>query len=345
MKRKLMTLGLIAVMTISVLTGCGTPAGKESTQTTGNGEAGTADTDKKDGYTICWTVGDLSNPIWAEKVDQAKKTAEEYGCNFEAVSCDNDSSKQVAQIESFIERKVDAIMIGAADPNALDDVCKKAMDAGIVIMVEGIKLNNYTISMIADNYEAGKMIGEETAKFINENYDGVAEVGLITYYENNECTIRGQGMVDALTELCPGAKVVQECSTCVADEAMTYVENWLQANPDMKAIMSIGDGGGIGANQAVKAAGKDEGFGIFAVDGTVEALQLMADGDPIRAELSFGSGWQLGEQAFKVCYTALTEDDFDKDVYEEVCLVTYDNLKDKVEEWGYEDRIDLSNLK
>ena len=182
------------------------------------------------------------------------------------------------------------------------------------------------------------------AQFINETHDGKAEVGLITYYENEECLKRGKSMVEALAANCPGAEVVKEASSVVADTGMTYTENFLQSNPDMKVIMSIGDGAAIGANQAVKAAGKAEGFGIYAVDGTIEALQLMANGDPIKAEVSFGAGWQLGAQAMNVCLSALTTTDFVKDNFTPNIVVTMDNLKEKIAEWGYEDQIDLSKM-
>ena len=151
-------------------------------------------------------------------------------------------------------------------------------------------------------------------------------------------------MVEALAANCPGAEVVKEASSVVADTGMTYTENFLQSNPDMKVIMSIGDGAAIGANQAVKAAGKAEGFGIYAVDGTIEALQLMANGDPIKAEVSFGAGWQLGAQAMNVCLSALTTTDFVKDNFTPNIVVTMDNLKEKIAEWGYEDQIDLSKM-
>lgn len=299
---------------------------------------------KTEGFKIGITVGDLSNPIWAETCGQAEKRAEELGCEADIVACNNDAVTQIAQVENFIVEDVDAIIIGAADAASMDDVCKKAMDAGIVVMAYGVHLNNCTTSLTNDNPGAGELIGQMAGEFINENYDGVAEVGLITYYENTECLQRGDAMTEALAEICPGATIVQECSTCVADEAMTYVENWLQSNPDMKVIMSIGNGGGIGANQAVKAAGKADGFGIFAIDGTIEALQLMVDGDPIKGEIAFGAGWQLGNLMIDTCYTALTEEDFETDNVTPNQIVTIDSLEDWIADWGYEDKIDLSNL-
>lgn len=298
----------------------------------------------EDSYKICWTMANLSNPVWAEKAEQAAITAEELGCEFEVVSCENDAILQVAQIENYIEQDVDAIIIGAADAIALDEVCQKALDSEIVVMCEGIELTNCTLSLLCDDYEAGRMIGEQCANFINESCGGIAEVGLLTSFENVECTLRGEAMKEALAEFCPGAVIVHEGAMTSVGEALNYVENWLQTNPNMKAIMSIGDSGSIGANQAVKAAGKADGFGIFAVDGTVEALQLMADGDPIKAELAFGSGRQIGKRSVELTYQALTEENFEKRHMHPNQLITFNNLKEIVEQWGYEAQVDLSDL-
>lgn len=333
MKKILAT--LLALVMVLSLAACGQKAPNDEGDSQENADGA---------YKIGITVGDLSNPIWAEVCGEAQKRAESYGCKADVVACNNDAATQISQVENFITEGVDAIIIGAADAASMDDVCKKAMDAGIVVMAYGIHLNNRTTSLTNDNPGAGKLIGELAGEFINENYDGSAEVGLITYYENAECLERGNAMIDALAATAPNAKIVQECSTCVADEAMTYVETWLQSNPNMKVIMSIGDGGGIGANQAVKAAGKAEGFGIFAVDGTIEALQLMCNGDPIKAEVAFGAGWQLGDQMIDVCYAALTEESFEDDNVTPNQVVTLENLESWIADWGYEDRIDMSNL-
>lgn len=298
-----------------------------------------------DSYNIGMTVADLTNPIWAEVCKEIQtKGSETYGCSVNVVACKNDPSTQKSQVEDFIQQDVDAIIISAVDKNSLDDVIKEAQAAGILVMCYGVHTNIYDVSLTNDNAGAGKIIGEDAAAFINENYDGKAQVGLITYKENQECLERGEAMKAALAEKCPDAEIVDEVSSVVSDESMTYVENWLQAYQDMKVIMSIGDGGGIGANQAVKAAGKADGFGIFAVDGTIEALQLMANGDPIKEEIAFGAGWQLGDQVIDVCYDALKNGVTEKDQVTPNEVVTLDNIKDMITEWGYEDQIDLTKL-
>lgn len=295
-------------------------------------------------YSVGMTCADLTNPIWAEVGNEIEKKGKEMGSDFTVVAANNDPATQVAQIEDFIQQKKDAIIVAAIDKNSVNDAIQKAQDAGILVMDYGIHTDKYDLCLVNDNEGAGQIIGKECADFLNENYDGKGQVGLITFYENQECKDRGEAMRAELTKDCPGAEIVAEDSCVVADKAMTIVENWLQKYPDMKAIMSIGDGGGIGANQAVKAAGKVDGFGIFAVDGTIEALQLMANGDPIKAEVAFGAGWQLGDQTVEVILDALENGVTTKDNVTPNELCTVDNLKDRIDEWGYQDQIDLSKL-
>ena len=88
----------------------------------------------EEGYKIGITVGDLSNPIWAEVCNEAQERAASLGCTADVVACNNDAPTQISQVETFITEGVDAIIIGAADSASMDDVCKKAMDAGIVVI-------------------------------------------------------------------------------------------------------------------------------------------------------------------------------------------------------------------
>ena len=191
-------------------------------------------------------------------------------------------------------------------------------------------LKNSYLTSTAGNYQVGGL-----AAVTSGGTYGRATNGAIWF---DSCVVANNYMYNSSTSHDRTGVIIG------ASSDMTYVENWLQSNPDMKVIMSIGDGGGIGANQAVKAAGKAEGFGIFAVDGTIEALQLMVNGDPIKGEVAFSAGWQLGHLMIDTCYTALTEEEFNNDNVTPNQVVTLDTLEDWIKDWGYEDRIDLTNL-
>lgn len=60
------------------------------------------------------------------------------------------------------------------------------------------------------------------------------------------------------------------------------METIFQSHPKVKVVACIG-GGGSGANEAAKAAGKDtDDFGIFAVDATKPELEAIKNGEAVR---------------------------------------------------------------
>jgi ribose transport system substrate-binding protein len=234
-------------------------------------------------YHIGYTVMDLTNPIWAETAEQCKKIAKEKGWTITVVDCDSNASKQISQMENFIAEKVDGIVINPADATALTDVVKEARKNGIKILSYDVQMSDSDGEYLVNNYDLGQKIGAEAAKWINKKLNGEAEVAVIDYPKIPDIIKRAQGIRDAIKKDAPKAKIVAEASAATAQEGITITENFLQAHPNIKVIASIGDGGAIGANEAVKAAGKNTAdFGIFSADGTDEALSKIKNNESIR---------------------------------------------------------------
>lgn len=236
------------------------------------------------------TFQSLSMPTFAEFSSFMQTYApEKYGAEITIVSAEWNAPTQVSQIENFVESGVDAIIIAPVDPNAVFDVTQRAMDAGVKVFCYAAHIENYDAEYLVDDYNTGYACGTEAAKWINEKLGGSTEFGLLEYPINDRLIQRAQGMVDALAKLAPKARHVATAKAVDANEGMRVTEDMLQANPDMKIIMSIGDGGAIGANEVVMAAGKaSPDWGIFAVDATQEALQKIKDNEPFRCTMSLG---------------------------------------------------------
>ena len=176
---------------------------------------------------------------------------------------------QIQQIENFISKGVDALVVHAADPVGIEAVLAEARKAGIKVFAWDDNLQNADIAWLIDNYELGYMIGEKAANWINEKLDGKAEVAVLDYPQLPILLERGNGIVDAITKLAPGAKIVAKQSAINVSEGQAKMETIFQANPNVKVVAAIGGGGAVGANEAAKAAGKiSDDFGIFAADAT-----------------------------------------------------------------------------
>jgi len=97
---------------------------------------------------------------------------------------------------------------------------------------------------------------------------------------NNVTTDRTKGFKDAIAGS-PGLSVVTEqTGEFERAKGQAVMEQLIQSNPDITAVYAENDEMGIGAVNALKAAGKTPGqdVKIVSIDGTRNAVQLIADG-------------------------------------------------------------------
>ncbi|WP_308798486.1 sugar ABC transporter substrate-binding protein [Agromyces silvae] len=284
-----------------------------------------------DTYDVGITFSDLSNPVWAELVQEAQSYGSEEGMSVNYVDATSDAAKQVTQIENFIQQGVDAIIVCAVDANAVADVTKRAQDAGIKVVGYTQVLENYDAQYLVDAYNTGYANGEAAAAWINENYadEPVVEWGLMDLPTFPEIIDRANGIKDAIAELAPNAELVATASALTAEEGVKNAENFLQANPNLKVIATIGGGGAQGGNEGVKASGITDydSFGLFGIDATDIEIQNIIKGDPQKASISLGGGKAHGRTLIDITGGLLAGNDVEKDQYMPVEVITIENAQ------------------
>lgn len=283
------------------------------------------------------TFQSLSMPTFAEFGSFMQKYApEKYGAEITIVSAEWNAPTQVSQIENFIESGVDAIIIAPVDPNAVFDVTERAQKAGVYVFCYAAHIDNYDAEYLVDDYNTGYACGEQAAKWIHEKLGGKAEYGLLEYPINNRLIQRAKGMEDAIAKLAPESKQVAVAKAVDANEGMRVTEDMLQANPDMKIIVSIGDGGAIGANEVVMASGKaSDAWGIFAVDATQEALQKIKDNEPFRCSMSLGGPIIQGSYMVDTVVSLARGEKVTKDGLMPFKAITKDNVAEYAKSVGW----------
>src|SRR5204862_234706 len=82
-----------------------------------------------------------------------------------------DLGKQSAQIEDFITRKVDAIVLCSVDSRGIGQAVKKANEAGIPVFTADIAAQEGAVicHIASDNVAGGRLAGEYLAKILNGN--------------------------------------------------------------------------------------------------------------------------------------------------------------------------------
>ena len=100
MKGKKLSLLLCLIMGALSIVGCGSTAADSSTQETSAIEDGA--TPASGGVKIGVTVQSLSNQVWAGACTEMESRAKADGNELTYMSCDDNSAKQIEQIENYI---------------------------------------------------------------------------------------------------------------------------------------------------------------------------------------------------------------------------------------------------
>ncbi|RLP76830.1 sugar ABC transporter substrate-binding protein [Mycetocola tolaasinivorans] len=190
----------------------------------------------------------------------------------------NDASLQISQVETFINDKVDAIVLLPTDGAALTDVAVKAMHAGIpVINVDREFSSTFAArsTVLGDNYGMGVSAGTYICTELKGKSDAVvAEIAGIDSLPLTKD--RSQGFEDALKDC--GLKVNNRVAadfTVQGGEAAT--SQLLAAAPKIDAIWNHDDDQGIGVNAAIEAANRNEFFMVGGA-GSKNAMEDIKSG-------------------------------------------------------------------
>lgn len=102
---------------------------------------------------------------WQKDRDIFVSMAKDMDAEVNVQNANGDIAEQVKQIEYFIEKGMDAIVIVCIDSDSLSEVVKKAKDAGIKVVAYDRLIHDSDVDLYIsfDNYEVGKLMGEALA--------------------------------------------------------------------------------------------------------------------------------------------------------------------------------------
>jgi ribose transport system substrate-binding protein len=195
---------------------------------------------------------------------------------------ENDRAEQIRIVEQMIAERVDAIVIAPADSKALVPVCRKAADAGIVVVNIDNKFDDATLAekevkipfVGPDNRRGARLAGECLAKKLKPG-DKVAIVEGVPNAFNG--VQRKLGFEDAMKAA--GAAIASSQSGYwERDPANKVVAGMITQYPDLKAVLCANDNMALGAVAALKAAGKLDQVLVIGYDNISAVQKLMKDG-------------------------------------------------------------------
>jgi len=164
-------------------------------------------------------------------------------------SVKDDTPKQIADIEWFIEQKVDVLVVSPNESEACTPVIEKAYQQGIpVILVDRkIATESYTAYVGANNYQIGKEAGHYAIGIL-KGKGNIAEVrGTKGSTSDAE---RHKGFVDALKNA-PEVQIVAETwGNFLQADAKTQMQQLFQEHPHIDLVFAMNDPMAAGTHEA-----------------------------------------------------------------------------------------------
>jgi len=231
------------------------------------------------GKTIGVSIQNREAQFYQDMESGMKSEAAKYGYTLDVVDANRDNAKQQSQVEDFISKKVDAIVLTPYDSQAIGSAIVEANNAGIPVFTADIASTSSQGKVVAhvasDNvqggYQAGKLICAAVGK--------TGSVAIVDEPEVTSVQDRVKGFRQALAQLCPGVTVVADVdSGGTRDKANSDTGDILQAHKNLKGIFGINDDSALGALTAVKAAGLTGKVAVVGYDATPEARAAIASG-------------------------------------------------------------------
>jgi len=197
-------------------------------------------------------------------------------------SAEFDLGKQISQIEDFVTRKVDAIIVCPVDSKGIGPGIRKANRAGIPVFTADIAAQEGTVvsHIASDNVAGGRLAGEYLAKALG----GKGAVAIINNPIATSVLDRVKGFREALAAF-PGITIVADVSgQAVRDKSLEVTADVLQSNPRLDGIFGINDASALGALDAVQQF-KRPGIIIVGYDATTIAVNAILKGTALKADV------------------------------------------------------------
>jgi ABC-type sugar transport system substrate-binding protein len=230
----------------------------------------------------------LQTGFWVAALDIFRQELAQRQIKIIEAIADGDSNRQLEQIQNFITRKVDGIIVVPKDAKTIIPVIKAANQARIPIVLFNRppdKSDAQSAAVVADNVAITKATVEHMAQMAKASGKKQKAMILIGDLGDINAIGRRDGF-DAVVKTCPDLiEVVARIPTeWNQEKAQAGVVNALQAHPDINFIFSSSDFLFPSVISALKSVGKykksgEEGHILLGgFDGDATAYQMLVDG-------------------------------------------------------------------
>ena len=236
-----------------------------------------------------------------------------------------DNAKQVADVENFIVREVDLLIISPNEAKPLTDIVVEAYNKGIptIILDRKILSDEYTCYIGADNEVIGEAAGEYAAKLLN----GKGKIVEIWGLKGSTPAIeRHDGFMDGIAGNPEIEIIYEQDGAWLLRKGREIMENALQRFENIDLVYAHNDPMAMGAWLAAENVGRQNKIyflGIDGLPGPEGGVQAVLDGK-LDATFLYPTG---GEIAIQTALKILNGKDVEKNITLETVTIDSTNAK------------------
>ncbi|SMP69226.1 sugar ABC transporter substrate-binding protein [Anoxynatronum buryatiense] len=311
--KKMIAVFLMVAMMIVSLAGCNS----------GGSSSGGAETDT---YRVAFVARTQADSFAAWLVNEMKSAAEQYpDLTLDVFDGQADDEKVNAAIENAITNGYDAIIVQPNNGEAQRPYVESIVEAGIIAITTNARIEGIdgASSVDADPYVQAKVNADIAIDQIPQNAKVVVLNGPSGNFHADE---RRRAWEVEFFEKRPDVQIVgEQIAGWNKDEAVRYMEDWVTANSEIHAIISMNDNMAAGALEVVKNNPALSDILSYGVDGTPEATLLINEGTMTSTCLQ--SAIDLAEANISTVHKLLTgeEDEIHMDI--DAILITGENAQ------------------
>ena len=242
------------------------------------GAAGAGGTQKVIGVALRTRSHDFYKDLEAGLAEEAGRR----GFRLVVQAADDDLTAQARQIEDFVTKKVDAIVLIPVESNTVAAALKGAAAAKIPVFTADIAANGADVvsHVASDNHQGGRLAGEAMARFLG----GKGKVVVIDQPSVSSVQDRVRGFEEAIKGH-PGIEIVgKPAGGGERVKAQAVMEDALTRHADLSGAFGINDDSALGALRAVEQAGRT-GLVIIGYDANPEAREAILRGSALKADV------------------------------------------------------------
>jgi erythritol transport system substrate-binding protein len=217
------------------------------------------------------------NPFFKAEAEGAEAKAKALGYEALVLVHDDDANKQSQLIDTAIARGAKAIILDNAGADATVAAVQKAKDAGVPSFLIDREINAAGVAVaqiVSNNYQGAQLGATQFVKLMGEKGTYVELVGKES---DTNAGIRSKGYHDVIDDYPDLKSVARQSANWSQTEAYSKMETILQANPDIKGVISGNDTMAMGAIAALQAAGRKDVI-VVGFDGSNDVRDSIKQG-------------------------------------------------------------------